>query len=273
MLSRAAILYTRADAERSRVLVRKYFAAFCAHGAVPELMIVDRLSPGSVLAALRGADFIINRTRDAELASFLENAGLFVSNPSALTRTANDKLATYGLLHGAVPMLETVLCGDRPPLPFPFVAKPAAGHGGSGVSMIKSAADYAAYRAAHPEKSVCQPLCDTLGRDMRVYVIGGRPAAAVMRESDTDFRSNFSLGGRAVPIRADGIPKAALEIVGRVCEALPLDYAGVDVMPHAGGWVLNEIEDPVGARMLYINGLLDPAAAHAEYLLRLRGSI
>lgn len=273
MLSRAAILYTRSDAGRSRVLIRKYCAALRAQGAAPELMITDRLSPESVLDALSGADCIINRTRDAGLAAFLENAGLFVSNPSVLTRTANDKLLTYELLHGAVPMLETFLCGDLPPLPFPFVAKPAAGHGGSGVSMIKSEADYAAYRAAHPEKSVCQPLCDTLGRDMRVYVIGGRPAAAVMRESDTDFRSNFSLGGRAVPIRADELPEDALRIVRSVCGALPLHYAGVDLMPHAGGWVLNEIEDPVGARMLYINGLLDPAAEHAKYLLRLRGRI
>lgn len=269
-MKRACILYTRADAERSRVLINKYSAALKAHGLTPSVTITDRLPYGEVLRSLHGTELIINRTRDAGLAKFLEEAGFFVSNPSELTRVANDKFLTYELLHGRVPMLETgLLTGEAPPLPYPFVVKPAAGHGGAGVTLVHDRAELARYRGSHPEKSVYQALCPTLGRDMRVYVIGGRPRAAVMRASDSDFRSNFTLGGRAEPMDPNSLLPEQLKIIERVSEALPLHYAGVDIMPCGGGWVLNEIEDPVGARMLYIHTGLDPAAEHVKYLIGL----
>jgi glutathione synthase/RimK-type ligase-like ATP-grasp enzyme len=101
---------------------------------------------------------------------------------------------------------------------------------------------------------------------MRVYVIGGKPAAAMLRSSDTDFRSNFSLGGRAETVPVSELAWDEAEIVRAVCRELPLHYAGVDIMHDNGRAVLNEIEDPVGARMLYINTAIDPARLHAEYL-------
>ena len=149
--------------------------------------------------------FVINRGRDAELAKYLEDRGVFVSNPSLVNGIANDKYLTYLKLSPLVPMLEThLLTENEPPLPFPFVAKPAAGHGGAGVTMIKSAGELQKYRAEHGEKSVIQPLASEPPRDMRVYVIGGEPVCAMLRESKTDFRSNFSLGGsaRLIPARS-----------------------------------------------------------------------
>ncbi|MBO6062038.1 MAG: ATP-grasp domain-containing protein [Clostridia bacterium] len=267
-MSRAVILYERADAEKSRVLIGKYSAALKARGVNAGLVITDRLPQKEVLDMARGAELVINRTRDAGLAKFLEDNGLFVSNPSPVTETANDKLLTYERLSPLVPMLPTLLLEDTaPPLPFPFVAKPAAGHGGAGVTLIKNAEELAAYRAAHPEKSVVQPLASEPGRDMRIYVTGGRPLAAMLRESREGFRSNFSLGGKASFVPVNELPGDVLGIVSAVCSALPLHYAGVDVMRDRGRAVLNEIEDPVGARMLYIFTGLDPAKAHAEFLL------
>lgn len=269
-MRRACILYERGDAEKSRVLIRKYYEALGEMGFRAGLVITDRLTREAVLDAARGAAFAINRTRSAGLAKFLEENGVFVSNPSSVTETANDKFLTYERLRKRVPMLEThLLTEDKPPLPFPFVAKPAAGHGGAGVSLIKSAEELAAYRTAHPERSVVQPVATCLGRDMRVYVIGGEPAAAMLRCSDTDFRSNFSLGGRAVIVPVSELTAEELDIVRAVCRELPLHYAGVDIMRDNGHAVLNEIEDPVGARMLYINTATDPARLHAGFLARL----
>ena len=263
----ACILYKREDAERNRVLIEKYISALEAPGFKAGLVITDRLTKGAVLDMITGADLIINRTRDAELTRFLEENGLIVSNPSVVTETANDKYLTYERLKNAVPMLEThLLTGDGPRLPFPYVAKPAGGHGGNGVTMIKTEADIAAYRAAHPERSVIQPVASELGRDMRVYVIGGRPVCAMMRESRLDFRSNFSLGGSAKIVPVDSLADDERRIVASVCEALPLHYAGVDIMRDHGRAILNEIEDPVGARMLYIYTDIDPAQMHIEYL-------
>ncbi len=57
------------------------------------------------------------------------------------------------------------------------------------------------------------------------------------------------------------------QIVEAVSRELPLDYAGVDIMRDHGRAILNEIEDPVGARMLYIFTDIDPAEEHVEYLI------
>lgn len=264
----ACILYKREDAAKNGVLIEKYFAALKRRGCSAGLVITDGLTYEEILCMTSGAELIINRARDAELTLFLENNGLNVSNPSFVTQTANDKLLTYERLHSAVPMLETfLLTGEAPPLPFPFVAKPAGGHGGSGVTMIKDESDLCAYRAAHSEKSVIQPVATDTGRDMRVYVIGGKPIAAMMRESKTDFRSNFSLGGSAEIVPLDTLAADELSLIEAVTALLPLDYAGVDIMHDHGRAILNEIEDPVGARMLYIYTDLDPAEQHVAFLL------
>lgn len=262
----ARVLYKREDAERNRVLIGKYFSAFRSHGFIPGLVITDRLTHGDVYAMCAGADIIINRSRDPQLVRSLENEGLFVSDPSIVTETANDKFLTYERLKHEVPMLEThLLTNEAPPFPYPFVAKPAGGHGGNGVTMIKTPENLDAYRSAHPERSVVQPAATDPGRDMRVYVIGGKPAAAMLRESKTDFRSNFSLGGSARFVPLDALSAEELSIVEKVCSVLPLHYAGVDIMRDHGRSVLNEIEDPVGARMLYIHTDIDPAELHVEY--------
>ncbi|MCR5611245.1 MAG: ATP-grasp domain-containing protein [Clostridiales bacterium] len=266
-MKRAYILYKKADAEKNRVLISKYSSALCVAGLRPSLVILDGLSRESVLRLVSGAELIINRSREWETARFLEENGLFVSNPPILNETANDKLKTYERLKSAVPMLETHLLTPVPALPFPFVAKPAGGHGGNGVTLVKNADELALYRAAHPEKSVIQPLATELGRDMRVYVVGGKPIFAMLRESKTDFRSNYSLGGAAKPVPLSELLPDERAIVSAVTGLLPLDYAGVDIMRDHGRAILNEIEDPVGARMLYTNTGLDPAAMHVDYLI------
>ncbi|MBO4562421.1 MAG: hypothetical protein J5772_02290 [Clostridia bacterium] len=267
-MKRACILYKKEDAARNGVLINKYFSALKRAGYAPSLIITDRLNHEDVLLMAFGADAVINRTRDHLLARALEEAGLFVTNPSGLNETANDKLLTYERLHSAVPMLDTYLLtpSGEPPLPYPFVAKPAGGHGGAGVTMISSAEGLSAYRASHPERSVIQPVATDIGRDMRVYVVGGRPIAAMLRSSDSDFRSNYSLGGHARFVPISSLAEDERRIVDDVCRILPVHYAGIDIMHDHGRAILNEIEDPVGARMLYTFTELDPAEEHVRYI-------
>ncbi|MCR5809029.1 MAG: hypothetical protein K6G56_05650 [Clostridiales bacterium] len=270
-MKRVCILYKKEDAEKNRVLIGKYFAALKDRGFIPGLVITDRLPGEAVLRMVSGCAFVINRGRDHELTRLLEGAGVRVTNPSVLTETANDKLTTFERLSPIVPMLETKLlpASGEPPLPYPFVAKPAGGHGGSGVTMIKNEAELEAYRALRLGKTVVQPVASELGRDMRVYVIGGKPVAAALRSSDSDFRSNFSLGGSAKIVPADSLGEDEKRIVRLVSLALPLHYAGVDIMRDRGRPILNEIEDPVGARMLFINTDIDPAALHVRFAAEL----
>ena len=55
----------------------------------------------------------------------------------------------------------------------------------------------------------------------------------------------------------------------RLMQALPMDYAGIDFMFSGGKPVFNEIEDVVGARMLYSLTDIDIADRHAAYILHL----
>lgn len=266
-MKKAYILYKKADAEKNGVLINKYIFALRRHGLSGSLVIMDRLSDEEIFSHVSDAELVINRSRESGTVRYLEERGIRVSNPSVLNETANDKLLTYERLSAHVPMLDTYLLSDGVRLPFPFVAKPAGGHGGAGVTLVRDENDLLKYRAAHPEKSVVQPVASEVGRDMRVYVIGGRPVAAMLRVSDTDFRSNYSLGGKANFIPLTELRGDERSIVRTVSDLIPVDYAGVDIMRDKGRAVLNEIEDPVGARMLYTYTDIDPAELHIEYLI------
>ena len=53
---------------------------------------------------------------------------------------------------------------------------------------------------------------------------------------------------------------------------LPLDFAGIDLLRHpAGGYVIGEIEDAVGCRMLYQCGGCDPARDFIRMIAAERG--
>ena len=100
-------------------------------------------------------------------------------------------------------------------------------------------------------KMVLQPLIKNGGRfcDMRVYVIGKRIVAAVMRSSGRDFRANYSRGGDVALVE---LRDAQKQIVNRSLDELDFGMAGIDFLfDRDGNMVLNEIEDVAGSRMLY----------------------
>ena len=116
------------------------------------------------------------------------------------------------------------------------------------------------------KQGIVQAQNTTLGKDVRLYALGGEIVAGVLRTSERDFRSNFSLGGQVQPFEADEWQRA---IVAKLHEKLRFDYVGVDFLPDgAGGWVLNEIEDAAGARMLYQTSSVDIAALFMRHVIR-----
>ena len=84
---------------------------------------------------------------------------------------------------------------------------------------------------------------------MRVYVIGKRIVAAVMRSSGRDFRANYSRGGDVALVE---LCDAQKRIVNQIVDELDFGMAGIDFLfDRDGNMVLNEIEDVAGSRMLY----------------------
>ena len=150
-------------------------------------------------------------------------------------------------------------------LTYPLVAKPADGHGGAGVAWLRDADALAAYAESvqSGERFLIQKPVVT-GWDVRLYILGGEIYSAVLRTSDTDFRSNFSLGGHAECIEPDSGMRA---LVRRILDIMPLDFAGIDLLRSPdGGYILGEIEDAVGCRMLYQLTDKDPARDFIRYI-------
>lgn len=205
-------------------------------------------------------DFAVVRAIRPDVSASLAAQGVRVVNNAETARIANDKWATYLLARElAIPVLptEAVTLPAVPACGFPCVVKSRDGHGGSEVFLVSDAEDLARIAVSTGKRDyVAQPLCDTPGRDVRVYALGAQIVAAVLRTSATDFRSNFKLGGEIAAVAPTAFQR---DVVRRLQMRLGFDFVGVDFIAHAGGWVLNEIEDVVGTRMLYATTAHDAA--------------
>ena len=134
---------------------------------------------------------------------------------------------------------------------------------------LDSEGDYRAFwQSQDPKNFITQALCSETGKDMRVYVLGGKLLAAVLRSSDNDFRSNFSLGG---DVQAVAVPRSIRRMVKRLAKKVRLEFVGVDFIRHEGKWILNEIEDVVGSRMLYKTTGIDVARVYLAQIAKTVG--
>lgn len=198
-------------------------------------------------------DFAVMRCMRPDLSRHLEKCGVAVFNSAAVSEICNDKQRTHDFFsaHG-FPALDTAFVRpDCPAHPFsyPVVVKASRGCGGRQVYLCADAEEYQnRLQSISPDTAVVQPVCDTPGRDVRCYMLGGRMVQAMERYSEGDFRSNFGLNGLARPYALPDDMRAQAERAARLLRA---DFVGVDFIFHQGHWLLNEIEDAVGTRMLY----------------------
>ena len=231
------LIYTREEARRNAFAVKKFVENL-------DVTLVDENYRGS-------ADFVINRTNDYRIGAYFEDRGIRVFNPSSLSRLANDKQLCYAFMEKyGVPIMPLNYDG------VPAVKKKIDGHGGTEVFLIEKKEDF-------EPGYVYQQVCDTPGRDLRVWVIGGRIVCSILRKSDTDFRSNFCLGGNAEVYSMNGKEKA---LVQKILSLIRADYIGIDFIFHQGSLVFNEIEDTVGARMVYSKTDIDIIKLYCEYI-------
>ena len=212
---------------------------------------------------------------------WLENRGVRVVNsPRAIERSV-DKFYTTTLLHDAGLLVpETVVCervedamaavrsmGD-------VVIKPIFGSLGHGMVRV-SDPDVAlrVVRALDQIRSVfyVQRAIDHSGRDLRVFVVGGRVLGAIERRAPAgEWRTNVAIGGSATAV--DVSPEIE-QVALRAAAAVGADYAGVDVLPARDGslYVL-EVNGIPGWEGLQQATGLDVAAAIVEHLERVRAA-
>lgn len=217
----------------------------------------DKIKELRELLIRKRPGFVINRTRDCRLAELLELQGIRVFNNSRIARLGNDKSEAYHYMqqHG-IPVMPTLFGTEAPPPWYPAVIKSCDGHGGTEVFFIRDGAMWKEWKqnesvqtnGCRGKRYVVQQAASDCGKDVRVYIVGNRIAAAVLRTSKTDFRSNYCLGGS---VELYELSRKERALVQRTVAGLSIGMAGVDYIFHKGEMVFNEIEDMAGARGLY----------------------
>ncbi|CAH0132177.1 Alpha-aminoadipate--LysW ligase LysX [Peribacillus sp. Bi96] len=193
-------------------------------------------------------DFAIVRTIDPFLTRQLEQMGIACFNSSFVSEMANDKAKTHQYLSTlGIPMADTVYCNGRPnahDMEFPFIAKETHGRGGKQVYLIEHANDLVEMN----DGSWIVQKPGLFGKDIRVFVVGNNVKAAVLRESASSFKANYTLGGSASIYE---LTASDLALVERVIDAFDFGLVGIDfIFDDDGSLMLNEIEDVVGSRTL-----------------------
>ena len=272
------LIYRKKDAERNQHYIPFYEQAAKKRGATISLRFLESLSfcDGKLFYENEPAnlpDFVVMRADVPDLSSALEKQGCPVFNCADFSRVANDKWLTFCRAKEAgIPVPETELAtGENAgaiaeKLGYPLVIKPRDGHGGQDVFWVDSekALQEILKAYAHNSFLLQEPVSD-LGKDLRVYAVGGRIVAAMLRSREDDFRSNYCLGGNASCYVLAG---EELALVEKVVKTFPSDFAGYDFIFHQGKMVLNEMEDVVGARMLYHLTELDVVDLYVEHILK-----
>lgn len=202
--------------------------------------------------------FVLFWDKDVQLAMSLESLGLRLFNPADGVMRSDDKALTYLTLQKyGLAMPETIIAPktfsnigypdldfvDRVArrLGFPMVLKECFGSFGQQVYWMTELEGLKAKVQALAGTPMLfqKPVTESLGRDARLNVVGGRVVASILRQStDGDFRSNLSRGGAMARYQ----PTAEeIDLALAAAKGLGLDFAGVDVLFGKNGPVLCEV--------------------------------
>ncbi|MGH6636360.1 MAG: ATP-grasp domain-containing protein [Gammaproteobacteria bacterium] len=211
----------------------------------------EALPPGVFVRGVPGGTLeqVIHRL---DVLHWLGEAGVVVYNDGrSIERTVDKAMTSFLLKRAGVPIPETWVCesdhharallmselsqGRR------LVMKPLFGSQGEGVALLRrpeGLPDAAAYGGVYYLQRFVPPEPGADCRDWRVFIIGGRAQAAMIRRS-RHWVTNRARGGICEPAPLD------LELVGlaeAAARALEIDYAGVDLLrDERGRYLVTEV--------------------------------
>ena len=191
-------------------------------------------------------DFVLFLDKDVTLARAFERKEIPVFNSPDAIAACDDKSVTHRLLSGQkIPMPLTFSVPMTFPgvgyssfsfldeiqhrMPYPFVVKECFGSFGAQVYLVRDRreAELLLEKLAGKPLLIQEFIKESMGKDLRIHIVGGKPVASMMRYNDRDFRANVTNGGRMKPWDPDD---RQAELAVRVCEILGLDFAGVDLL-------------------------------------------
>ncbi|MFD0047825.1 RimK family alpha-L-glutamate ligase [Actinomycetes bacterium NPDC127524] len=253
------LIYSKSDAEKNQGYINWMLEEAGLLGISLDLHFREDFQIGyqnqELFLSLHGnstdlPSFAIVRTIDPFFTKQLELMGVKCYNSSFVSEICNDKAKTHQYLssHG-IPMADTLFYEtslDRV-FSFPYIVKEVHGRGGNAVYLAENENDKKKIRLDPHGKWIVQRPAQ-LGKDVRVFVIGKKVIAAVLRHSDRDFKANFTLGGSASLYELSEDEHLLAE---KIASLFDFGLAGIDfIFNDDGSLLLNEIEDVVGSRTL-----------------------
>ena len=203
----------------------------------------------------------------------LAERGVRVVNTARAIERTVDKFWTSALLEQCgLPTPDTVVCESPEEAMAAFrslgdvIVKPL--FGSMGLGMVRVADEDMAYRVFQTIETIrgvyyLQRTIEHDGRDIRVFVLGGRILAAIERRSQ-GWRTNIARGAVGHPI---ALPEEWAGLALRAAAAVGAEYAGVDLLPaRDGGIYVLEVNGVPGWEGLQRATGIDVAGALVEHL-------
>ena len=228
-------------------------------------------------------DFCIYLDKDKYVSQMLERTGVRLFNSAQSIELCDDKMLTHiALAEHGIPTPDTLsglLCYDERAeinaatvdrvertFGYPVVVKLSYGSRGTGVFKAndrKELIDIMSKVKMYPHLFQ-RFIARSAGTDMRVIVIGGKALGAIIRRSETDFRSNIGLGGSAQKV---DLPREVKEIAERTATLLGLDYCGIDFLLSPAPLVC-EVNSNAFFDAFEAATNINVAAAYAEHIIK-----
>jgi gamma-F420-2:alpha-L-glutamate ligase len=172
----------------------------------------------------------------------LERLGVYTVNSAQCIDTVKDKLYSQQILaENNIPVPKTML-GKYPIddslvekyLKFPLVVKTLSGSLGKGVFLCDSKSQFndlmGLIHVTNPKLNIIlqEFIESSRGKDLRVFVVGGRPIACIERSSnDNNFKANYSRGGQVTQFEMTPEVKWLATETARL---FGLEIAGIDLL-------------------------------------------
>ena len=254
------IVYDKIGEEKNRSYINWYIEKFAKRGIELRLLFDYEIDENI------SADFAIVRTINPSLTKFIEGKGIRCFNSSLVSEITNDKALCYKYVEErGIEILPTYYSALEVE-DYPVVIKPKNSHGGDRVNLVESKKEMEEILHLYPgDNYVIQAVAEEVGKDLRVYLIGGEIITAILRKSKSGLRSNFSLGGSGQVYSLSDKEKA---LVYKINSLFNGDFIGIDFVFNKSGIVFNEIEDVVGSRMVYTYTDIDIVELYVDYICR-----
>lgn len=191
----------------------------------------------------------------------LEQLGVYVANTGQSVYSVKDKLAMYQSLSNSRLSIPKTMLAKYPisastverEIGFPLIIKNVSGMQGAGIYLCESKEKFEdvlelIYSNNDKANIILQEFVKTsYGRDLRVFVVGGKVLGLMKRQSSGSFKSNFSKGGS---VSAFAMTSEVEWLATDVAKLFNLDIAGVDLLFDEHGYKVCEANSAPGFKGL-----------------------